>query len=140
MIGMKKNIIYIAIVLAFFLGVNFYFDLSEPKAIQKCPEDYPDTEAGLEEKRIATNAWITGFRNENPDGSISDFAKKRYQFYLENNCSVTLQTFYEMEANETETEEERIIRETIQEEMANSAIRNIMEESKKDRQNDESQQ
>ena|SRR3989338_6430015 len=127
---MKRNIFYIAIIISFFLALNFYFKVPEPQARQICPEDYSDNEAGYKERETATNKWITDFRNQNPNASTSDFARARYQFYMDNNCSATLEKYFEME--QTETEEEKIIRETIQEEMREQQMKNLIEALKDD--------
>lgn len=127
---MKRNIPYFLIIILFSSALYFYYGQT-PNAQAKCPEDYPETEAGLAERKIATDEWIADFRKKNPNGSISEFAKLRYQFYLENDCSATLEKYFEMEPTETETEEEKIIRETIQEEINNQAMKNLINSLKK---------
>jgi hypothetical protein len=129
---MKRNLVYIAIVIIFFLALNFYFKVPEPRALQTCPENYPNTDIGLETKTRATNEWITDFHKRNPNASISEFAKERYKFYADNNCSATLQKYSEMKQTETETEEEKIIRETIQEKIHTQAMENMINAIKND--------
>lgn len=125
---MRRKIFYtaIALVVIGFCALLYFFNTQIPKILAKCPEDYPETEAGLAERKIAIDEWIADFRRRSPNGSISEFAKLRYQFYVDNDCSATLEKYFEMEATETETEEDKIIRETIQEEINNQAMKNLI--------------
>lgn len=123
---MKRNIFYIFLIIGLFLALNFFIDITAPNVQAKCPEDYPETEVGFAERKIATDKWITDFRKRNPNGSLVEVAKARYEFYLENECNTTLQKLSEAEAEEAESEEEKIIRETIQEEINDQAIENLI--------------
>ena len=103
------------------------------KILTKCPEDYPNTEAGIEAKEISVDEWIADFRKDNPNASLADFAKGRYRFYFENDCSAILEKYFEMEQNEAETIEEKILRETIQEEIYKQATKNLFQALKEDK-------
>lgn len=129
---MKRNIFYIAIAITFFLALNFYFKVPEPKARHICPEDFPETDAGFEEKRVALDGWINGFYDKNPNASLSEFSKARFKFYLENKCDRTLQRYYEAKEGKGDTEEMKMIRETINEEMRKQQMENLIEALKKD--------
>lgn len=91
----------------------------------KCPEEYPETDKGSMEKKADTDKWVSDFYNRNPKASLSELAKARYIFYVENDCVETIQKYSEMEAYEGETEQERILRETIQEEIQSTSIENL---------------
>ena len=97
-----------------------------PVVSQKCPEDYADTVAGNAERVTAADQWSDNFHNQNPNASLADMAKARYEFYVKNNCDATLEKFYEMKAEKTDTPEMTIVRETMQEEIQDQQMKNLI--------------
>lgn len=122
----QKTKAYIFIFLLAIIAIFYFYYVQQPNAQAKCPEDYPETETDLAERKIATDKWIKNFYATNPDASLSDFSRARYNFYMDNDCSATLEKYFEMESTDTETEEEKIIRETIQEEINSQAMKNLI--------------
>lgn len=124
------------IIIIFLIAVTLFYFYKNPTIkqanVQKCPEDYLETEAGLREQGAAVDEWVADFRKNNPNASLTDFAKGRYRFYMDNDCSATLEKYFEMEPAETETEEEKILRETIQEEIRIQAAKNLFQALKED--------
>lgn len=132
----QKNKVFILIfLLAIFIAIFYFYKTPKPQQanIYKCPEDYPNTDTGFKEKNIAIDEWFANFHNQNPNASLEDIARARYQFYADNNCSATLEKYFEMEPTETETEEEKILRETIQEEIHKQAAKNLFQALKEDK-------
>lgn len=130
----SKTKAYIVLLVVVAITLFYFYKNPTVKQVnaQKCPEDYPETDAGFEEKNIAVDEWFANFRNQNPNASLIDIARARYQFYMDNNCSATLEKYFEMEQTETETEEEKILRETIQEEIHKQAAKNLFQALKED--------
>lgn len=106
----------------------------EEKVVIQCPEDYSNTDIGLEDQKKAREYWTVNFSKDNPNASLTDFAKARARFYIDNNCNETLSSYYESEAKENETEEEKVIREAIQQEMRDQSMENLIEALKDERQ------
>lgn len=128
---MKKNIFYICIVLT--SGILLYFyNTQTPRAVAICPENYSDTDMGIIIRERVMNEWIDDFRKDNPNASSADLIKARAQFYIENNCNKTLNRYYELEAKENETVEDRMVREIIQEELRVHAMENLINALKED--------
>jgi len=120
--------IFIAI-LIILLGFVLYFSkTSKPNIITiKCPEDYPNTDAGFEAKKVATDDWVASFRKNNPNASLDDFAKARARFYIDNNCNTTLENYYESTDSESDTEEEKVMRAIIKEEIDKEGMKNLID-------------
>jgi len=132
---MKNKIPYILIALAFCTFLYFY-STSPPKILAKCPEDYPDTDVGFKAKTTAMDDWLNDFYDKNPGASLSEMAKARYQFYMDNNCSDTLERYFEAKEGKADPAEMKIIRDTIQQEIKNQAEKNLMNELNKDKSNE----
>ena len=130
---MRNKIIYILILFTFCVSLYFYYS-SKPTTHTKCPESYPETDTGFKEQKTDTDKWITDFKANNPNASLSELAKTRYTFYVENNCMTTIQKYSEMEEYEGETEQEKIMRITIQEEIQNQSMENLTNALKNDKQ------
>ena|SRR3989344_8144623 len=128
---MKRSLLYISIVIVI-SALLYFYDTQTPKALARCPEDYAETDAGFEDKGIALDKWINDFYDKYPNASLSDFARARYDFYIQNNCDKTLQRYYEAKEGKGDPEEMKIIRDTIQEEMHNQAMKNMINALKDD--------
>lgn len=130
------NIFAIIFVVVFIFGIVYFIKIYNPKETQKiyaiCPEDYPDTDEGFEAKTTAMEKWINDFFDNNQGASLSEMAKARYQFYMENNCSDTLERYFEAKEGKADPEEMKIIRDTIQEEIKNQAKKNLFQALKED--------
>jgi DUF1680 family protein len=54
-----------------------------------CPDDFTTAE----EQTAAMVAWENRFFDNNPDGTLSDMAEARHQFYIDNHCSAALERY-----------------------------------------------
>lgn len=57
----------------------------------KCPESYPENEAGTKEYRDALTAWTSEFFEKHPQASMSDWSMAKSQFWLDNNCTMAIE-------------------------------------------------
>ncbi len=120
-------------IIAVFAVAYFYFRTSE-QISSICPEDYPDTDVGLEAKTNAMDKWLNDFYDKNPGASLSEMAKARYQFYMDNNCFATLERYFEAKEGKADPAEMKIIRDTIKEEIDDQAMKNLIDALKADEQ------
>lgn len=98
---MKRKIIYICIfVTPVILGSIFYFYKSPISEQARCPDDYGTDDAGSAEYLAATDKWTNEFYDTHPGATLSDWAKARYQFWVDNNCTLALQRYEQAKNNE----------------------------------------
>jgi hypothetical protein len=69
------------------------FKLSTSTLILRCPDEYANDDKGSQKKMEDIDLWTKEFYDSNPDASISDWAKARYQFYEENDCVQALEGY-----------------------------------------------
>lgn len=90
----KRNLIYIAMFLIIAV-TGFYVYGRSDKVVsvghQKCPDDFGTDDAGSADYLAATNKWTNDFYDTHPGASLGDWARARYDFLVENNCTLALQ-------------------------------------------------
>jgi hypothetical protein len=93
---MTKKIIYILIVFILIVLAILYFHYGPaPNKLSKCPDDYADTDAGLNEKMADMNKWTNDFYDNHPGATLGDWSKARYQFWVDNKCTKAIERYYE---------------------------------------------
>jgi len=94
---MKRRIIYIGIICGVVILVAGFFVYNNQNsggvALQKCPDDYADTDAGSAEYLKATNKWTNIFFDMYPGATMKDWAEARYQFLVDNKCKEALKRY-----------------------------------------------
>lgn len=56
----------------------------------KCPESYPETDAGTKEYKDALTAWTSEFFEAHPQATMSDWSIAKSKFWTDNNCAVAI--------------------------------------------------
>ncbi|MFZ3011881.1 MAG: hypothetical protein WA060_02710 [Minisyncoccia bacterium] len=87
---MKRNIFYIAIVIIFFLALNFYLKISTQSTHIKCPEEYTEDDIGTAEYREALSNWTSEFF-KTPQATMSDWAMAKMKRWEDNNCVIAIE-------------------------------------------------
>ena len=118
---MKGKISYIFIFVIFITlcGVVFYFyKIPPPKQVnkthQKCPDGYPDTNAGSAEYLADFNEWTNAFYEKNPNAGLSGWSKARYQFWVDNNCAESIRRYSQAKNGTADAGQMKLIEKTIQ--------------------------
>lgn len=97
--NMKKKAIYILTpVILIALAVLCFHYRSTPNKLSKCPDDYPDTDAGLNEKMADMNKWTNDFYDNHPGATLGDWNKARYQYWVDNKCTKAIERYNEAKA------------------------------------------
>lgn len=109
----KTNIFSILIVLAFG-AVLYFYNNHPPNKYAKCPDDYPDTDAGSVEYLADFDKWTNDFYDNHPDAPLGDWNKARYEFWVKNGCTEAIERYNKAKSGEADTTEiDNIIREEI---------------------------
>lgn len=94
---MKKAILFIII----FLGIitTAYFS-SKPTqtqntTLQKCPDEYANTDRGSAEYLKDFDLWTNDFYDNNPEATLADWSKARYNYWVENDCQAAIARYNE---------------------------------------------
>lgn len=96
---MKKKIIYISISVIFItLAISYFYYGPAPNKLSRCPDDYPDTDTGFNEKMADMNKWTNDFYNRNPGATLGDWNKARYQFWVDNKCTKAIERYNQAKA------------------------------------------
>jgi len=91
---LKKKALYISIsVTLIALAILYLHYGSALKKLSKCPDDYPDTDAGLNEKMVDMNKWTNDFYDNHPGSTLGDWNKARYQFWVDNKCTKAIERY-----------------------------------------------
>ncbi len=110
---MKKKIIYGSILSALVI-ISFGAYFLYPKKIKiMCPEDFPNTDAGDEQRMSALDNWSKEFHSSYPDATVGGWATARRQFYVDNNCAVALKNYDDAIAGKADPEKMNIINNVI---------------------------
>ncbi|MFA5932422.1 MAG: hypothetical protein WC793_03550 [Candidatus Paceibacterota bacterium] len=75
-----------------------YFHYGPAPNLSKCPDDYPDTDAGFNEKMADMNKWTNDFYDNHPGATLGDWNKARYQYWIDNRCTEALKRYNESKA------------------------------------------
>ena len=87
------SVIFIALCIILYLHYR-----PAPNKLSKCPDDYVDTDAGLNEKVADMNKWTNQFYDNHPGSTLSDWNKARYQFWVDNKCIEALKRYNQAKA------------------------------------------
>lgn len=96
---MKKKIIYFLIPVIFIALAFLYFHHGPaPNKLSKCPDDYPDTDTGFNEKMADMNKWTNQFYDNHPGATLPEWSKARYQYWMDNKCTKAIERYNEAKA------------------------------------------
>lgn len=98
-------------VLSIFLFLGSYLRTDVPK----CPEDFANDDAGYAEQMIAFEKWTNDFYDSHPGATLSDWNQARLQFYVDNDCTTTLERYKDMKEGRGDPVRQKIIRDALQE-------------------------
>ncbi len=91
---MKRNIFYILIIVAFSVGLYFLINSTLETEV-KCSDDYPNTDTGSAEYIADFDKWTNDFYDKHPGATLFDWSKARYQFWVDNDCTASLEGYEE---------------------------------------------
>ncbi len=92
----KKNIIVVLILIVIFATLYFVASIFQQSfPLQKCPDDYPDTDAGSAEYLADFDNWTNDFYDSNPGATLTDWTQARVQYWEANNCEEALTRYQE---------------------------------------------
>lgn len=94
---MRKKLLYTGTLAILATGVYFLASYHHP-SIAKCPDDFPQGDAGEAAQLAAIDKWTNDYYDAHPGASLSDWSAARYQFWVDNNCSAALQRYSEYQA------------------------------------------
>ncbi len=112
---MKKGTIFISIFVILSAILYFYYSntIKQNIARAKCPDQYPNTDAGSAEYLVDFNAWTNDFYNKNPQAGLSDWSQARYQFWVDNDCTESIRRYNEAKNGMANPDQMKLIKETI---------------------------
>ena len=61
-------------------------------------------------KKTAFDKWASSFFETSPSTSSLDWAKARHQFWVDNNCTATLQRYKEMGGGESDSAQTEVLK------------------------------
>lgn len=112
---MKRKTPYIFVVTFIALGAVLYFFYGPaPNGRAKCPDDYPNTDTGSAEYLKDFDEWTNNFYDKNPNATLPDWSRARYQFWIDNNCAEALKRYNEAKSVEADPKVIEMIENTIQ--------------------------
>ncbi len=68
-----------------------------PQKNKVCPEDL-DSDVKL----TSFEKWANDFYDSNPDASLSELTEARHQFYVDNNCTITLERYEQVKSGKAD--------------------------------------
>lgn len=80
---------------------------------QKCPDEYGDDDASFTQKMVDFDNWTKEFYETNPDASLSDLSRARYDFYVKNNCTSSIKRYEDAVAGKGDPETIKLIDDAI---------------------------
>lgn len=78
-------------------------EISSALPALKCPESFPETDAGDEERLAAMNKWTNDFYDSHPGASLSEWSEARHQFYIDNGCAKSLEKYEQAKAGKADS-------------------------------------
>jgi hypothetical protein len=114
----KRNIAVAALSILIFIMTLFV--LTKTTTTLKCPENFPETDAGDEERLAAMNKWTNDFYDSHPGSTLSQWAEARHQFYIANNCTKSLEKYEQAKAGKADPADMEQINNGIQEAINNN--------------------
>jgi hypothetical protein len=87
----------------------------------KCPDEYATDDTGSAEYLASMDSWTNNFYDLHPGASLSDWSAARHQFYVDNNCTLTLQRYQDAEDGKADPETMKRIEMGIREAINNNA-------------------
>lgn len=94
---MRKKLLSIVILVLLLAGIYFLATYHHPN-IAKCPDDFPQGDAGEAAQLAAIDNWTNNYYDAHPGASLSDWSAARYQFWIDNGCTAALKRYSEYQA------------------------------------------
>jgi hypothetical protein len=102
---MKKNILYLSILFVVFAILYFVVGpITKPVTLEKCEDDYADTDVGSAEYLADFDKWTNDFYDNNPGATLTDWSKARYDYWVKNNCQVAIARYNEAKVGKADPE------------------------------------
>lgn len=112
----KIKIPYICGLIFIILCTVFYLYTSKNKPIhQQCPDEYADTDAGSAQYLADFDKWTNDFYGTYPGATLSDWSNARYKFWVDNNCTSSIQSYNEAKDGKADPVIMNKIKDSIQE-------------------------
>ena len=105
--------IYIVIFILAVIAVLYFHYGSPPNNLSRCPDDYPDTDAGLNEKMADMDKWTNNYYDKHPSASLSDWSKARLEYWKDNKCEKAIKRYNEAKSGKADPETMNFIKNTI---------------------------
>lgn len=99
--NMLKKILSGFIFLLFLVSLFAFWTFESSDQSPKCPEDFPDTNAGSESLITATDKWTNDYYDKNPAADLGDWTKARYNYWVENDCHEAIARYEATKANDS---------------------------------------
>ena len=100
---MKKNIVFIVILLVVVATLYFFVGPTiKPVTLERCPDDYADTDEGSAEYLADFDKWTNDFYDNNPGANLADWSKARYDYWVKNNCKEAMARYNEAKAGKAD--------------------------------------
>lgn len=94
-----KTIKYLIPVIFIALCIILYLHYGPaPNKLSMCPDDYLDTDAGLNQKLADMDKWTNQFYDNHPGATLGDWNKARYQFWVDNKCTKAIERYNKAKA------------------------------------------
>ncbi|MBI2120930.1 MAG: hypothetical protein HYT94_04890 [Parcubacteria group bacterium] len=116
----KRNTIITLSVLIFITAWLLFGQNTKTPPTLKCPESFPETDAGYEERLAAMNEWTNDFYDSHPNSSLSEWGEARHQFYRDNGCAKSLEKYEQAKAGKADPAVMKTIDNAIQETINNN--------------------
>lgn len=111
---MKNKLLYIGILAILSAGVYFLASYHNSD-VAKCPDDFPQGDAGEAAQLASINKWTNDFYDAHPGASIGEWAEARHQFLIDNHCTAALQRYEQAKAGKADPATMERINTTLQE-------------------------
>jgi len=111
---MKSRLPHITIAALLFIGAFFFYTFSTP-AKAKCPDDYGTDDAGSAEYLADTDKWTNDFYDQHPNATLTEWAMARKQFWIDNDCTATLERYEQAKAGNADPKTMEMVNEVLQE-------------------------
>ncbi len=80
-----------------------------------CPDDFGTDDAGSAQYVASVDAWTNSFFDSHPDASMTDWAEARHQYWIDNNCKATLQSYEDVKAGKVDPKKMEMVESILRE-------------------------
>ena len=112
---MNPKLLHIGTLAILAVGIYFLASYNSPNTF-KCPDDY----ATNEEQIVAFDKWTNDFYDANPEATITDWSKARHQFWVDNNCTTSLERYQSAQDGTADPATMKMIDDALQEAINNA--------------------